>query len=88
MVNTLPKESIYTKVDYLELLMESVNGLTPSDVSDIYFDGVSRDSAGHALGRLKKNGCAARQRDPDGEYRYWITDRGILKYDYLRSKEE
>ena len=91
MVNNLPKEMTYTKANYLELLMEHVDGLTPSDVSDIYFDDVSLHAANNALRRLKKGGLAVRRLDRqlDGsEFRYWITDRGIRRYDYLRSKEK
>ena len=36
MVNDLPKEIGYSKVEYLELLMEHPDGLTPRDVSDVY----------------------------------------------------
>ena len=88
MVNNLPKEIAYNKADYLELLMEhDEKGLTPSDVSEIYFDDVTIHSANNSLRRLKKNGLAVRQLD-GSEFRYWITDRGVLRYDYLRSQEE
>ena len=87
MVNNLPKEIGYTKVDYLELLLESSeDGVTPSDVAEIYFDGVTIHAANNALRRLKKQGCAMRERDGE-EYRYWITNRGIMKYNYLVKKE-
>ena len=88
MVSNLPKQIGYTKLDYLELLLESsTDGVTPSEVSEIFFDNVSKDTVGHALNRLKKNSCAVRQME-EGEFRYWITDRGILKYDHLKSQED
>ena len=87
MVNDLPKEIVYSKADYLELLLETPNGITPSDVTEIYFDDVTNEAANNALRRLKKSGCATRIID-QGEYRYWITDRGISKYDHLKSQEE
>ena len=82
----MPK-NIKTKIAYLEILLESPNGVTPSEISDVYFDDVTNEAANNALRRLKKSGCATRIID-QGEYRYWITDRGIRKYDYLRSQEE
>jgi len=84
----LPKEIGKTKVDYLELLLENVDGIIPSEVSEIYFDDVTVHAANNALRRLKKQGCATRERDTGGEYRYWITNRGIRRLDYLLSKEE
>jgi len=88
MVNNLPKEIGYTKADYLELLMEhDEKGLTPSDVSEIYFDDVTIHAANNSLRRLKTSGLATRILDGT-EFRYWVTDRGILRYDYLRSQEE
>ena len=87
MVIDLPKE-IKTKVDYLELLLENVDGIIPSDVSEIFFDNVTVHAANNSLRRLKKQGCATRERDDGGEYRYWITDRGIMRLDYLLSKKE
>jgi len=83
----LPKE-IKTKVAYLELLLENVDGIIPSEVSEIYFDDVTVHAANNSLSRLKKQGCATRERDDGGEYRYWITDRGIMRLDYLLSKKE
>jgi len=84
----LPKEMGKTKVDYLELLLENVDGIIPSEVSEIFFDDVTVHAANNALRRLKKQGCATRERDDGGEYRYWITDRGIKRLDYLLSKEK
>ena len=86
MVIDLPKE-MKTKVAYLELLLENPDGITPSDVAEIYFDDVTIHAANNALRRLKKQGCAMRERD-DLEFRYYITNRGILKLDYLLAKEE
>ena len=89
MVIDLPKEIGHTKTDYLELLLESSgDGITPSDVSELYFDDVTVHAANNSLRRLKKQGCAVREKEPDGEYRYWITNRGIMKLDYLLAKEE
>ena len=85
MVIDLPKE-MKTKVAYLELLLENPDGITPSDVAEIYFDDVTIHAANNALRRLKKQGCAVRERDGE-EYRYYITDRGIMKYNYLVKKE-
>ena len=85
MVNVLPK-NIKTKIAYLEILLESPNGVTPREVSEIYFD-VTLHAANNALRRLKKNGDATRQLD-GSEFRYWITVHGILKYDHLKSQEE
>ena len=87
MVIALPKEIGKTKIDYLELLLENVEGITPSEVVEIFFDGVTNEAANSALRRLKKRGCAVRERDGE-EYRYWITDNGILKLNYLLSKEK
>ena len=84
----MPKEIGKTKVDYLELLLENVDGIIPSEVSEIFFDDVTVHAANNALRRLKKQGCAIRERDNGGEYRYWITDRGIMRLDYLLSKKE
>ena len=86
MVIDLPKE-MKTKVAYLELLLENPDGITPSDVAEIYFDDVTIHAANNALRRLKKQGCNMRERDGE-EYRYYITNRGILKLDYLLAKKE
>ena len=56
MVSILPKEIGYTKIDYLDLLLENPDGITASEISEIYFD-VTKDAAGHALRRLKKQVC-------------------------------
>ena len=53
----LPKEIGKTKVEYLELLLENPDGITPSDVTEIYFDDVTIHAANNALRRLKKQGC-------------------------------
>ena len=86
MVNILPKEIGHTKIDYLELLLESPDGITASEISEIFFDDVTKDAAGNALRKLKKQGCAVREKD-DTEYRYYLTDRGIMKLDYLKRRE-
>jgi len=84
----LPKEIGRSKIEYLELLIENPKrGVTPSEVSEVFFDDVTNEAANNALRRLKKRSCAIRQRD-GLEYRYWITDYGIMKYDYLLEKEE
>lgn len=86
MVIDLPKE-IKTKVAYLELLLENPDGVIPTDVSELYFDDVTVHAANNALRRLKRQRCATRERDGGGEYRYYITDRGIMRLDYLLSKK-
>ena len=78
---------IKTKIEYLDLLLENPEGITPSDVSEIYFDDVTNHAANNALRRLKRGGCATRMLD-GGEFRYYITNRGILKLDYLKRQEE
>lgn len=84
----MPKTIGKTKIEYLELLLEnSEKGITPSEVTEVFFDDVTNEAAAHALHRLKKRGCAIRRRD-GLEYRYWITDYGIMKYDYLLEREE
>jgi len=87
MVIDLTKQIIKTKISYLELLLENPEGITPSDVAEIYFDDVTVEAANNALRRLKKQGCAVREKE-GAEYRYWITDRGVMKLDYLMTKEE
>ena len=77
----------YSKVDYLELLLENPDGISPSDITDIYFEDTTNEAANNALRRLKRGGCATRE-IVNGEFLYKITDRGILKYDYLKSQEE
>ena len=85
MVKILPKEIGHTKIDYLELLLESPDGITASEISEIYFDDVTKDAARNALHRLKKQGCAVREKN-EAEYRYHLTDRGIMKLHYLKNK--
>jgi len=79
------KEIIHSKIEYLELLIENPDGVTSSEVEEIW-DGVTRDVARKALIRLYKQGCAKRVKE-GLEYRYWITDRGIQKYHYLTRGE-
>ncbi len=85
MVNILPKEIGYTKIEYLQLLYESPDGITASEISEIFFD-VTKDAARNALHRLKKQGCVVREKD-DTEYRYHLTERGLRKLDYLTMSE-
>lgn len=79
------KEINHPKADYLELLLENDDGLTVSEIVDIFFDDVTEAQVRMALRRLYKQSCASREKE-DGEYRYWITDVGIQKYDYLMNK--
>ena len=75
------------KIVYLELLLENPDGITPSDVSEIYLEDVTNEAANNALRRLKKSKCATRE-IVNGEFLYKITDRGVLKYNHLKSQEE
>ena len=68
MVSILPKEIGYTKIDYLDLLLENPDGITASEISEIFFDDVTKDAARNALRRLKEQGCAVREKD-NTEYR-------------------
>jgi len=79
------KQIINKKTDYLELLLENDDGLTATEIEEI-FDDTSRDSINAALRGLRKSGCARREKE-EGEFRYWITNKGILKYDYLMKKK-
>jgi len=81
------KKIIHPKTDYLELLLESPEGLTANEISEIYFDDVDPSTARKALTRLFKQGCATREKERR-EHRYWITDKGILRYDYLLKRVE
>jgi len=76
---------MHSKIEYLELLTESSDGVTSSEVEEIW-DDVTRDAARKALTRLYKQGCAKRFKE-GLEYRYWITDRGIQKHHYLTTDE-
>ena len=78
------KEIVHSKIEYLELLIESPEGVTSSEVEEIW-DDVTRGAARKALFRLFKHGCAKRCKE--GEYRYWIEDRGIEKYHHLTRDE-
>jgi len=85
----LPKTIGKTKFKYLELLIENQeSGITPSEVVEVFFDGVTNEAANNALRRLKKGGCAIRKMSEEGEFRYWITNRGIRRYDYLQEKQD
>lgn len=75
---------MHSKIEYLELLIESPEGVTSSEVEEDW-DDVTRDAARKALFRLFKHGCA--ERIKEGEYRYQITDRGIEKYHHLTRDE-
>ena len=81
------KKIIHPKTDYLELLLESPEGLTANEISEIYFDDVESFTSRKALTRLYKQGCARRQKE-GREHRYWITEKGILRYDYLLKRVE
>ena len=81
------KTIIHPKTDYLELLLENPEELTANEISEIYFEDVDPSTAQKALTRLYKQGCARRQRE-GREYRYWITNKGILRYDYLLKRVE
>jgi len=76
------KEIKHSKIAYLELLLESSDGVTASEIEEIYFDDATQAAARIALRRLYKRGCASRVKE-GAEYRYWITDKGIRKYYYL-----
>lgn len=75
---------MHSKIEYLELLIESPEGVTSSEVEEVW-DDVTGGAARKALFRLFKQGCAKRYNE--GEYRYWITDRGIEKYNHLTRDE-
>lgn len=75
---------MHPKIEYLELLIESPDGVTSSEVEEVW-DDVTQDAARKALFRLFKQGCAKRIKE--GEYRYWIEDRGIQKYHHLTRDE-
>ena len=81
------KTIIHPKTDYLGLLMENLGGLTANEISEIYFCDVEPSTARKALTRLYKQGCAKRQKE-GREHRYWITTKGILRYNYLLKKVE
>ena len=79
------KQIIHPKTDYLELLLENDDGLTVTEIEE-FFDDATRTAIYHALRNLRKNSCVRRVREDD-EFRYWITNAGILKYDYLMKKK-
>ena len=79
------KTIIHPKTDYLRLLMENLDWLTANEISESYFCDVAPSTARKALTRLYKQGCARRQKEGK-EYRYWITTKGIMRYNYLRRK--
>ena len=66
--------------------MESPLGVTANEISEIFMD-VPNATARMALHRLHKQGCATRTKE-EREFRYWITDKGIRRYDFLQSQEE
>ena len=76
---------MHSKIEYLALLIESPDGVTSSEVEEVW-DDVTQDAARKALTRLHKQGCAKRVKE-GLEYRYWITDRGIQKHHYLTRDE-
>lgn len=81
------KQILHPKTDYLELLLENDDeGLTVTEIEEI-FDDASRQAIYRALRGLRKKGCVRRE-EGEEEFRYWITDAGILKYDYLMKKKE
>ena len=79
------KQMFRPKTDYLELLLENDDGLTVTEIEE-FFDDASRPAIYHALNNLRKHGCARRVKE-EKEFRYWITNTGILKYDYLMKKK-
>jgi len=79
------KEITHSKIEYLKLLIESPEGVTSSEVEEVW-DDVTRGAARKALFRLFKQGCAKRIKE-GLEYSYWITDRGIEKYHHLTRDE-
>jgi len=76
------KEIKHSKIEYLELLLENDDGITPKEVEELFFDDVTPAANRHALRRLFKQGCTTREKE-GLEFRYWITQKGIRKYDYL-----
>ena len=82
MVHILPKDKFWTKIDYLDLLLENPDGITASEISEIYLE-TTKDAAGHALYRLKKEGCAIRKKGTK-EYTYYLTDKGAMKLGHLK----
>lgn len=76
------------KVAYLEILIENIRkGLTANEVSDFYFQDVDPSTTRKALTRLYKNGDARRTKI-GRTHRYWVSEKGLLKYDYLMAIEE
>ena len=76
------------KVAYLEILIDNLReGLTANEVSGFYFQDVDSSTTRKALTRLYRNGDATRQKQ-GREHRYWVSEKGLLKYDYLMAIEE
>jgi len=81
------KEIKHYKTDYLGLLLEYPDGVTAKEIAETYFDDVPTHTIRWTLKRLHTQGLVRRIKD-EGEYRYWITDKGVLRYDYLLSQQE
>lgn len=82
----MTKQILHPKTDYLELLLENDDGLTVNEIGE-FFDDAVRGSITRMMKRLHRKCCVRRVVEGRG-FRYWITDAGILKYDYLMKKKE
>lgn len=54
--------ALHSKTEYLKLLIENPDGVTSSEVEEVW-DVVTRDTARKALTRLYKHGCAERVKE-------------------------
>jgi len=83
----LTQQVFRQKIEYLQLLLENPSGLTANEVSDFYFDDAEPSTTRKALTRLYRNGDATRQKE-GRQHRYWISDKGVRKLEYLLGEEE
>lgn len=77
----------YSKTVYMELLAKNrTDGLIANEIIENYLD-VNYYAAIMALRRLQINGDARRTKI-GRSHRYWISQRGLSKLEYMLGKEE
>ena len=78
---------MHSKTDYMQLLLEYPEGLTSTEIWEIFWDDVTQEAISNSLRRLKYQGSARREKELR-RWRYFLTYQGRRKLEYLKDKEE
>ena len=78
---------MHPKTEYMQLLLEYPEGLTSTKIWEIFWDDVTQEAISNSLRRLKYQGSTRREKELR-RWRYFLTDQGRRKLEYLKDKEE